>query len=97
MKKIRSRRFHVTLRTVLGASAVFLLWLGVWGRKLAVSHFRGVTDCVFSILALAAISFLAFCFLPYFRGDRRWFGISGLLTAVFFVSATMLWSVPVTL
>lgn len=94
MRRIRSRRFHITLRAVIGASVLFLIWLAVFGRRLAASHFSGVTDCVFAVFGLAAFSFLLFCFFPYFRGDRRWFGISGVLTAVFFVSASMLWTFP---
>ena len=94
MQKIRSRRFHITLRTVLGASVLFLLWLSLWGKKIAQTHFQSVSDCVLCVFALAAASFVAFCFLPYFRGDRRWFSISGLLTGVFFVGAMMLWNIP---
>ena len=97
MKKIRSRRFHITLRTVLGASALFLAWLGIWGQRMAEKHPERIIDCGMVVFGLAAASFLAFCFLPYFKGDRRWFSISGLLTVVFFVGATMVWNAPVVL
>ena len=97
MKKIRSRRFYVTLRTVLGASALFLTWLGIWGRRIAMQNPTRMIDCVMVVFGLAAASFLLFCFLPYFKGDRRWFSISGVLTAVFFVGATMVWNVPTVL
>ena len=95
MKKIRSRRFRITLRTVLGGSVLFLLWLSIWGTKIARTHFQSVSDCVLCVFALAAASFVAFCFLPYFKGDRRWFSISGVLTCVFFIGAMMLWNLPV--
>ena len=43
---------------------------------------------------LAALSFLIFSFLPYFHGDRRWFAIPTLLTAVFVLGTAMLWQFP---
>ena len=55
-----------------------------------------MTDLVFSVLAAAVISFLAFVFVPFFKGDKRWFAIPALLTAVFFVGTAMLWQVPIT-
>ncbi len=94
MKKIRTRQFLKTLYTSLGISAAFLLWLMIFGRDLAANHFKSVTGIVFVFLAVAAISFLAFCFLPYFKGDRRWFAIPSLLTVVFFMGTAILWQVP---
>ena len=95
MKTLRTRYFRLTLRLVLGFSALFLGWFALFGRRLAQTYFDGITDVVFSIFGLAAASFLIFCFVPYFRGDRRWYSISALLTVVFFVGAAMLWQVPV--
>lgn len=95
MKAIRTRHFKISLYTALSASALFLLWFAAFGMKLAQTHFQGVSDCVFAVLVLAALSFLAFCFIPYFRGDRRWYSISALLTVVFLIGAAMLWQVPV--
>lgn len=94
MKKIRTRQFFKALYTSLGISAAFLLWLTVFGRNLAANHFESITGIVFTFLAVAAISFLAFCFLPYFKGDRRWFAIPSLLTVVFFMGTAILWQVP---
>ena len=95
MKKIKTQRFIKSLYVALGASAAFLVWMLVFGKKLAVHHFDGVTAGVFSVLGIAAVSFLAFCFLPYFQGDRRWFSIPSLLTVTFFIGTAMLWQVPV--
>lgn len=94
MKKIKTRNFHLTLKIVLGFSAAFLLWMLMLGKQLAEEHFDDVTTGVFAVFAVAAISFLAFCFLPYFKGDRRWFSIPAILTSVFFVSLVMLWNTP---
>ena len=94
MKKIRTRYFRFTLRTALILSALFLVWLAAFGRGLAVKDFQGVTDVVFAVLVLAVCSFFAFSFFPFFKGDKRWFSIPALLTVVFFVGASMLWSVP---
>ena len=95
MKRIRTRCFNMTLGIAGGASALFLIWFATLGKTLARTHFQGVADVVFSVLVLAAASFLAFSFLPYFHGDRRWYSISALLTLVFFVGAAMLWQVPI--
>ena len=95
MQKVRTRYFHYTLHSTLGFSALFLTWLLLFGKELARDHFQGVTDLVFGVLVLAAGSFLAFSFFPFFKGDRRWFTIPALLTLVFFVGTVMLWQVPV--
>ena len=94
MKKIRTRNFFLTLKLVSAFSAGFLLWMLSLGRRLAIEHFDGVTVGVFAIFALAAASLLAFTFMPYFRGDKRWFSIPAMLTTVFLVSLVVLWNVP---
>ena len=91
MQKRRTHYFHMTLGASSAFSALFLAVIAIFGRTLAASNFRGVTDCVFAVMALAAGSFLVFSFLPYFHGDRRWYTISALLTVVFFVAAVLLW------
>lgn len=95
MKKRRTHQFKITLWSVSAASASFLLWIAFFGKTLAQTSFRGVADAVFAVMALAVGSFLAFSFLPYFHGEKRWYSISALLTVVFFVGAGMLFSVPV--
>lgn len=94
MKKIRTRNFFLTLKLVSGFSACFLLWMMILGRRLAIHHFDGITMSVFAIFGIAAASFLAFCFVPYFKGDRRWFSIPSILTVVFFVCLMILWKTP---
>ncbi len=94
MKKIRTRQFFKTLYTSMGIGGAFLLFMLIFGRSIAAHSFDVLIGCVFAILALAAISFLAFCFLPYFHGDRRWFAIPSLLTAVFMMGTAMLWQFP---
>lgn len=94
MKKIKTRQFLRSLYASLGVSATFLLWLAVFGKDLAAKHFSSITGVVFLFPALAAISFLAFCFLPYFKGDRRWFAIPSVLTVVFFMGTAILWQIP---
>ena len=70
MKKRKTRQFKRTLLAVSAASALFLLWFAVFGKGLAVSHFQGVLDAILVVMALAAGSFLAFSFLPYFHGGQ---------------------------
>lgn len=94
MKRLRTRRFRMTLGIVSGCSALFLGWVALFGKNLAQTHFRGIADAVFAVLVLAAGSFLAFCFLPYFHGDRRWYSIPALLTVVFLAGVAILWQVP---
>lgn len=96
MKKRRTHQFKVTLSTVSAVSLLFLAWFALFGKKLAQTNFQGVTDAVFSVMVLATVSFLAFSFLPYFRGDKRWYSISVLLTFVFFVGTAMLFGVSTT-
>ena len=95
MQKRRTQYFKLTFLTVLGASALFLLILAAFGGRLAAHSFNLVADSIFAVMALATVSFLAFSFLPYFRGDKRWYAISGLLTVAFFSGATILWQLPV--
>ena len=95
MKKIRTRQFFKTLYTSMGIGAAFLLFLLIFGRSIAEANFDVLIGCVFTVLGLAAVSFLVFCFLPYFQGDRRWFAIPTLLTAVFMVGTAMLWQLPI--
>lgn len=93
MKKLRTRYFQIAFSTVLGCSALFLGWMLLFGKRLAITHFDGLADAVFAVFGLAAASFLAFCFVPYFRGDRRWYSISALLTLVFCVGTAMVWQI----
>ncbi len=94
MYRLKTRRFHIALSAVATGSAIFLLALALFGKSLANLSYRGMTDCVFAVMLLAAASFVAFSFLPYFRGDKRWYGISALLTVVFFAGVGLLWQTP---
>ena len=94
MQKIRTRHFKNTLHAVLGFGAAFLIWFFLFGRELAAQYFNRVADGIFGILLLAAICFLAVCFVPYFRGDKRWFAIPALLTVFFFAGVILLWQIP---
>ncbi len=94
MKKIKTRQFFKAFYTSLGLCAAFLLWMMIFGRGVAAEHFDGVTVGVFAVLVLATVTFLAFSFLPYFRGDRRWFAIPSVLTVAFFIGTAILWQVP---
>ena len=96
MQKVRTRYFFYTLHSVLCFSVLFLGWFALFGRNLAQTHFRNMTDLVFSVLAAAVLSFLAFVFVPFFKGDKRWYSIPALLTLVFLVGTVMLWQVPIT-
>ncbi len=95
MQKRRTQHFKITLYTVLGASVLFLIFMLLFGKELVATRFSVVNDCVFSVMALAVGSFLTFSFLPYFHGDKRWYSISALLTAVFFVGTVFLWQAPI--
>ena len=96
MQQRRTQHFKITFLSAFTASIAFLAWLGLFGTKLAATHFQSVLDAIFAVMMLATVSFLAFSFLPYFHGDKRWYSISALLTAVFFAGAVMLWSAPLT-
>ena len=95
MQKRRTQHFKIMLYTVLGASVLFLIFMLLFGKELVATRFSVVNDCVFSVMALAVGSFLTFSFLPYFHGDKRWYSISALLTAVFFVGTVFLWQAPI--
>ena len=94
MKLIRTKKFYLSLKIASVFSAAFLGWMLFLGRNLATSHFENVTASVFAVFAIAALCFLAFSFLPYFKGDKRWFSIPAILTGVFFVSLVMIWNAP---
>ena len=95
MKKIRTEQFFKTLYTSMGIGGACLLFMLIFGRSIAASNFDLLLGCVFAVLGLAALSFLIFSFLPYFHGDRRWFAIPTLLTAVFMIGTAMLWQFPI--
>lgn len=95
MIRQRTRYFKITLLSSLGFSAAFLAVLALFGAQLANAHLQSLTDAVFTLMALAAGSFLLFSFTPYFRGDRRWYSISALLTLAFFMGAVIVWQLPV--
>ena len=95
MKRIKTKRFFCSLLAASALSVLFLGWMLFFGRDLAVKYFDGVTGCLFALMALATLSFVAFCFVPYFHGDKRWFAIPSLLTVVFFIGTAMLWQVPI--
>ncbi|MBQ8431811.1 MAG: hypothetical protein IJX28_02900 [Clostridia bacterium] len=95
MQKIRTRHFFKTLRISAGISALFLVWIALFGKGLAQQHFQVLTDAVFAVMLLAAGSFLLFSFFPYFKGDRRWYSISALLTVTFLIGTRLLWQIPV--
>lgn len=97
MQKIRTRRFRAALWVVSGFSALWLFVITVFGKQLSPQYFSFLAAVVFVVFALAAASFLAICFAPYFHGDRRWFTIPALLTGLFFVSIVLLWQLPLPL
>ena len=94
MKKIRTKQFFKTLYTSMGIGAAFLLFILIFGKSIAAQNFDVLIGCQFTVLRLAALSFLVFCFLPYFHGDRRWFAIPTLMTTVFVLGTAMLWQFP---
>ena len=94
MKRKRTRYFRFSMKFVAAFGAAFLLFLLTFGKEIARTHFEGMAGVTFSILALAALSIFVFFFVPFFRGDRRWYAIPGVLATVFFCGAAILWSVP---
>lgn len=78
----------------MGISAAFLLFVIIFGRSIAAQNFNVLIGCGFAVLGLSVLSFLAFCFLPYFQGDRRWFAIPSLLTVVFIAGTALMWQFP---
>lgn len=95
MQKRKTRYFHLTLLAAGLVSCALLATLSLFGSQLAALSFAAVIDCVFLLSVLAVASFLAFSFLPYFHGDRRWYAISALLTVAFFVGGAIVWRLPV--
>ena len=91
MKKIRTRQFFKTLYTSMGIGGAFLLFMLIFGRSIAANNFDVLLGCVFAVLGLAALSFLVFCFVPYFRGDNRWYSVSSILTLAFCIGSAVLW------
>ena len=94
MKRKRTRYFKLSLRAVLLLGAGFLLFLLTAGKQIAKAHFESMAGLTFSILALSIVSLLAFVYFPFFRGDKRWYAIPGILTTVFFCGASILWQLP---
>ncbi len=92
MKKLRTRHFHMALYASTLLSGLFLGWFLLFGEKLAQTHFQGLSDALLVLFALAAASFLVFCFVPYFRGDHRWYSVSTILTLAFCIGSAMLWN-----
>ena len=93
MKTLRTRHFHIALSCSFAFSVLFLGWLMLFGVKMAGTHLLGLSEAMLSLFALAAGSFVAFCFVPYFKGDRRWYSISTLLTVAFCIGSAVLWNV----
>ena len=94
MQKRRTKHFRLTLLTAIGLSAATLVFLAIFGARIAAYSVTALVDGIFVVLALAAASFLIFSFLPYFHGDKRWYSISALLTVAFFGCAAILWQIP---
>ncbi len=95
MYQRKTKRFHFALSVSAAGSLLFLLLLAILGRSLAAGSYRGLTDALFVVMSLATASFVAFSFFPYFRGDKRWYSISALLTAAFFIGAVIVWQAPI--
>ena len=95
MKRKRTRYFKLSLKAVSLFGIAFLLFLLTFGKQIALSHFEGMAGLTFSILALSLISLFVFVYIPFFRGDKRWYAISGILSTIFFFGASILWTIPV--
>ena len=95
MKRKRTRYFRRAMKIVCGFGGVFLLFLLTIGKQIAKAHFDGMAALTFSVLALSALLLLAFIYLPFFKGDRRWYAIPGVLVTTFVFGAAILWRVPV--
>ena len=61
------------------------------GRKMAVTNFTGMSEALLFLFGMATASFLVFCFVPYFRGDHRWYSVSSILTLAFGIGSAVLW------
>ena len=95
MKGIKTKHFLRSFFASVGVCVIFLGWLCTFGKDLAVRYFDGVMGCLLALMGVATLSFVAFCFVPYFHGDKRWFAIPSLLTVVFFIGTAVLWQVPI--
>ena len=95
MKRKRTRCFKISLKAVSLFGMAFLLFLLTIGKEIAKAHFESMAGLTFSVLALSMISLFAFIYIPFFRGDRRWYAISGILSTIFFFGASILWRLPV--
>ena len=91
MKKLRTRHFHIALCTSLSFSAVFLMCFALIGKKMAETHFVGMSEALLWLFGMAAASFLVFCFVPYFHGDNRWYSVSTIFTLAFCIGSAILW------
>ncbi len=92
MKKLRTRHFHIALYASALLSGLFLGWFLLFGKKLVHTHFQGLSDALLVLFGMAAASFLVFCFVPYFHGDRRWYSVTTILTLAFCIGSAMLWN-----
>ena len=91
MKTLRTRHFHIALYSSLSFSALFLMCFALIGRRMAVTNFTGMSEALLCLFGMAAASFLVFCFVPYFRGDNRWYSVSSILTLAFCIGSAVLW------
>ena len=94
MQKRRTHHFKLTLAISALSSGLVIALLALFGKQLSQGSLNLATNCIFAVLVLAAASFLIFSFFPYFRGDKRWYSISALLTVAFFAGAAILWQLP---
>ena len=94
MQKRRTQHFKMTLAIAVATSCLLLFVLAISGKYFTSGSLGFLVNCIFAVLGLAATSFLVFSFVPYFRGDRRWYSISALLTLAFFIGAGMIWQSP---
>ena len=84
----------MTLSVAAVASGLLLLVLATLGSSFTIDSIDVLINCIFIVFGLAAASFLLFSFVPYFRGDKRWYSISALLTLAFFVGTAIIWKLP---
>lgn len=94
MQKRRTQHFKITLSIAAGISCIMLLILAIFGQQFTSTSLSILVNCIFTVLGLAATSFLLFSFVPYFKGDKRWYSISALLTLAFFIGIGMIWQNP---
>lgn len=94
MQKRRTQHFKMTLAIAGAFSMLIPAMIAAFGRQMTQADPNLAIGCIFAVLVLAAASYLTFSFLPYFRGDRRWYSISALLTVAFFAGAAILWQLP---